>query len=386
VSGSTAHVRLLLIEDVAQVSQYIRNLLHAQDQVQLLDVLTDGRQALDQVAQVRPDVVMIDSLLQGRMSGLQVLERLRAAGLDLPVILITVPQRPMKIAPEMGIVKILSMPFTGFDFMTAVQAVKQEHLAQSPDATSKTFVVYGPKGGLGKTTLAFNLAVAMAQLPGMRVALVDGSLQFGDVRALLRVPDSAPSMLQLPTDRVAETDLEQVVWRDPSGIDILLAPPRVEMAEMVTVRDMEKTLSLLKRVYNVVVIDTPTSVNDMVLAYFDASDVIIEMVTADWTALRNTRLMAQTFEAIGYPMERVCYVLNRAGAPGSIDPRVVVEQIGRIPDFTLPSDGRLVVDANNQGVPFVLVEPRAPVSVDVMRIAVALTSRPVPTAGVAAAR
>ena len=73
--------------------------------------------------------------------------------------------------------------------------------------------------------------------------------------------------------------------------------------------------------------------------------------------------MAQTFEAIGYPMERVCYVLNRAGAPGSIDPRVVVEQIGRIPDFTLPSDGRLVVDANNQGVPFVLVEPRAPASV-----------------------
>ena len=67
VSGTSAHVRLLLIEDVAQVSQYIRNLLHAQDQVQLLDVLTDGRQALEQVAQVRPDVVMIDSLLQGKL-------------------------------------------------------------------------------------------------------------------------------------------------------------------------------------------------------------------------------------------------------------------------------------------------------------------------------
>ena len=119
--------------------------------------------------------------------------------------------------------------------MNAVQTVKQEHLARAPESTSRTFVVYGPKGGLGKTTLAFNLAVAMAQLPGLRVALVDGSLQFGDIRALLRVPDSAPSMLQLPTDRVSEADLEQVVWRDPSGIDILLAPPRIEMAEMVTV-------------------------------------------------------------------------------------------------------------------------------------------------------
>ncbi|MCY7417464.1 MAG: response regulator [Chloroflexi bacterium] len=386
MSGSAAHVRLLLVEDVAQVSQYIRNLLHAQDQVQLLDVLTDGRQALDQVAQLRPDVLMIDSLLQGKLSGLQLLERVRAAGVDLPVILITVPQRPVKVTPEMGIVRILSMPFSGYDFKTAVQSAKQEHLALSPDSTSRTFVVYGPKGGVGKTTLAFNLAVSMAQLPKLRVALVDGSLQFGDVRALLRVPDSAPSVLQLPTDRVSETDLEQVVWRDPSGIDILLAPPRVEMAEMVTVRDMEKTLSLLKRVYNVVIIDTPTVVNDMVLAYFDASDVIIHLVTADWTTVHNTRLMAQTFEAIGYPMERVCYVLNRAGAPGSIDPRVVVESLGRMPDFTLPSDGRLVVDANNQGVPFVLVEPNAPVSLDVARIAVALTSRPIPAASVAVGR
>ncbi len=286
----------------------------------------------------------------------------------------------------MGIVRILSMPFSGYDFMTSVQAVKQEHLALTPEATSRTFVVHAPKGGLGKTTIAFNLAVAMAQLPGLRVVLVDGSLQFGDVRALLRVPDSAPSMLQLPTDRVSETDLEQVVWRDPSGIDILLAPPRIEMAEMVTVRDMEKTLSLLKRVYNVVVIDTPTVVTDMVLAYFDASDVIIGLVTADWTTVRNSRLMAQTFDAIGYPMERVCYVLNRAGAPGGIEPRVVVEQLGRIPDFTLPSDGRLVVDANNQGVPFVLVEPRAQVSIDIVRIATALTSRPMPAASVAAVR
>src|SRR4051794_10748688 len=149
VSGSAAHVRLLLVEDVAQVSQYIRNLLHAQDQVQLLDVLTDGRQALDQVAQLRPDVLMIDSLLQGKLSGLQLLERARAAGVDLPVILITVPQRPVKVTPEMGIVRILSMPFSGYDFMTAVQSAKQEHLALSPDSTSRTFVVYGPKGGVG---------------------------------------------------------------------------------------------------------------------------------------------------------------------------------------------------------------------------------------------
>ena len=69
------------------------------------------------------------------------------------------------------------------------------------------------------------------------------------------MPVDAPSILDLPTDRIAESDLGDVLWRDPSGIDILLAPPRIEMAEMVTPRDLDKVLSLLRRVYDVVVID-----------------------------------------------------------------------------------------------------------------------------------
>jgi pilus assembly protein CpaE len=375
VAGTGAQIRLLLVEDVTQVAQYIRSLLNAQDQVKLLDVLTDGRTVLDQIRQLRPDVLMVDALLQGKVHGLQVAERVRQAGIDIPIIALTVPQKPIAVSPGMGIVKVLSMPFSGFDFMNTTVAAHHEYRAQTPDALSRTYAVYAPKGGLGKTTLAFNLAVAAAQ-GGFRVVLVDGAMQFGDVRALLRVPDAAPSILQLPTDRVSEADLSDVLWRDPSGIDILLAPPRVEMAEMVTVRDVEKTLSLLRRVYNLVIIDTPTTLNDLVLAFFDASDAIIHLVTSDWTTLRNTRLMTQTFDAIGYPPERIRYLLNRSDATGGIEPRVVIDQLGRPPDFKVVSDGRLVVDANNQGIPFVLAEPGAGISQDVTRIAMALTARP----------
>jgi pilus assembly protein CpaE len=236
--------------------------------------------------------------------------------------------------------------------------------------------IFAPKGGVGKTTLAFNLAVAIGQL-GRRTVLIDGSLQFGDLRALLKVPTEAPSLLDLPTDRIQESDLADVLWRDPSGIDILLAPPRVEMAEMVTVRDLEKTLSLLRRVYEVVIVDTPAVVNDINLCFLDGSETILEVVTYDSTTIHSTMVMADAFRMIGYPPTKVRYLVNRADSTGGLDPEVLSRALGRMPEYVVGSGGALVVRANNEGIPFVLADPSAQISQDVLRTATELMGRPV---------
>ena len=240
--------------------------------------------------------------------------------------------------------------------------------------------LFAPKGGVGKTTLAFNLAVAVGQ-QGSRTVLIDGSLQFGDMRALLKVPMEAPSLLDLPTDRIQESDLADVLWRDPSGIDILLAPPRVEMAEMVTVRDLEKTLSLLRRVYEVVIVDTPAVVNDINLCFLDASDTILEVVTYDSTTIHSTMVMADAFRMIGYAPTKVRYLVNRADSTGGFDPEVLSRALGRVPEHSVASGGALVVRTNNEGIPFVLADPSAQISQDVMRTATELVGRGAPVAG-----
>ena len=204
---------------------------------------------------------------------------------------------------------------------------------------------------------------------GQRTVLIDGSLQFGDLRALLKVPVDAPSILDLPTDRVAESDLQDVLWRDPSGIDILLAPPRVEMAEMVTTRDVDKVLSLLRRVYGAIVIDMSSVLNDINLAFLDLSDTIVEIVTYDSTTIHNTVAVADAFRMIGYPPSKVRYLVNRADSSGGIDPADLERAIGRVPEHRVVSDGILVVQSNNEGVPFVLANPAAQISQDVERVA-----------------
>ena len=366
--ASSDQTRLLLVEDVPQVAQYIRGLLNAQNSVKLLDVLSDGGKVLAQVQQLRPDVVLVDALLQGRIKGLPLAEQIAASGLGVPVIVLTVPQNPVEIDAAKGVHGVLAMPFSGFDLMNRIAHVRKEFATLSTSGSSRIYSVFAPKGGVGKTTIAFNLAVSLGQAD-QRTVLIDGSLQFGDLRSLLKVPVDAPSILDLPTDRVSESDLQDVLWRDPSGIDILLAPPRVEMAEMVTTRDVDKILSLLRRVYGAIVIDMSSALNDINLSFLDLSDTIVEIVTYDSTTIHNTIAVADAFRMIGYPASKVRYLVNRADSPGGIEPSDLERALGRVPEHRVVSDGMLVVQSNNEGVPFVLANPVAPISQDLQRVA-----------------
>ncbi len=361
-------VRLLVVEDVPQVGQYIRSLLNSQQQIKLLDVMSDGSKVAAQIAQLRPDVVIVDALLQGRVKGPALIGQLHAAQQGVPVIVLTVPQKPIEPDPANGVHAVLSMPFSGYDLISRIHAVMALFQEAQAAGNARLISVYAPKGGVGTTTIALNLAVAFGQA-GRRTALIDGSLQFGDLRALLRVPTNAPSIVDLPTDRIAETDLSDVLWRDPSGIDILLAPPRVEQHEMISVRDLDKILSLMRRVYDMIVIDTMVGLDERTLALLDASDTVIEIVTFDSTTIHNTLVMADTFRSLGYEPTKVRYLVNRADSAGGIGEQDLAGAIGRIPEHRVVSDGRLVVQSNNEGVPFVLAEPTAQISLNILDVA-----------------
>jgi pilus assembly protein CpaE len=369
--ASADQIRLLLVEDVPQVAQYVRGLLQAQSHIRLVDIVSDGTLVPDRITEHRPDIVLIDALLQGRLRGMQLVKQLHDGEVGVPVIVLTVPQNPVKPDPEKGIDQVLSMPFNGYDLMSSITSVHRAAVAAADRGPSKLVVVFAPKGGVGKTTLAFNLAVAASGL-GLKTALIDGAIQFGDLRGLLRAPRDAPSMLDLPTDRISETDLADVLWRGPANVDILLAPPRVEMAEMVLIRDIEKTISLMRRLYDLVIVDTGVGLDELTLALLDQADTILEIVTYDATTIRNTIAMAETFQKIGYPPSKVRYLVNRADSAAGIDPSDLRTALGREPEYRIRSEGPVVGPASNQGAPYVTAEPGANVSRDTIEVARAL--------------
>ena len=159
--ASSDQTRLLIVEDVPQVAQYIRGLLNAQAKVKLLDVLSDGAKALPYIQELRPDVVLVDALLQGRVKGPALVDQIRQAELGVPVIVLTVPQNPMDPDPEHGVHGVLAMPFSGFELINVINDVRKTFEASNAGGATRIISVFAPKGGVGKTTIAFNLAVAI---------------------------------------------------------------------------------------------------------------------------------------------------------------------------------------------------------------------------------
>ena len=361
-------LRVILVEDVPDVASHVRELLRDQSAIRIVDVIRDGRSAATQVRELRPDVVLVDMLLQGRVSATTVIERLRKTVSAVPIVAIAVAERALDDETRARVDGVVKMPFGTFDLVRAIRDAATAGAARNPTTTSRIVAVHAAKGGVGKTTIAYNLAVALATA-GLRTALVDGSLQYGDLRRQLRVGPEVPSICDLPTGNLRQSDLEATMHRDSSGVDILLAPPRLEMADLVSVRDIEEILIVARRAYQAIVIDTPSALNEATLAMLDLSDVILQVLTPEPAALDSTRAAVEAFTEIGYPAAKVRTVINRFDAEGGLSVAQLRRALGRDPDHLVVSDWQLVSTSNSEGVPFVTARPEAPISKNLYKLA-----------------
>ena len=362
--------RVLLIEDLPQVAQHLQSMLAREKEVELAGVQTTSEAALIQATTEKPDIVMIDALLQGKVTGFDVAKKIREASPGTRIVMVTVPQRPIDPKPEMGIDAVFVLPGGANELGQALGVGKTQKTSNGV-----VVAIYSPKGGTGKTTLAINLACVLRR-QGKAVALVDGVMQFGAVRHVLQVPPTTRSFVDLPPAGAMRGSLNEVLWEGPAGIHVLLAPARPEEADLVQASDLAQAMNFLAETHDYVIVDTPARLTEDTLAMLDAATLILIVVTYMTAAVANARAAIDTFEALGYKGQKpILLVVNQADTAsgmsrGGLEHALNLPVIGEI-----PTDWKTVSDSLNKQTPFVVSNPTSPISKAIENLAIGLVSQ-----------
>jgi pilus assembly protein CpaE len=246
--------------------------------------------------------------------------------------------------------------------------------AEEERAAGKVLTVFSAKGGCGKTFLACNLAVALAD-GGAEVALVDLELRFGDVAVTLRLQPAHTVQDAAGAPNLDGMALKSFLTRHRAGVWALVAPTEPTAADAVEASAVTTILRLLREAFGFVVVDTPAVLSDHVLAALDESDRIVMLASLDVPSVKNARLAMQTMELLHHPRSRLHLVVNRADAKVGLRLADVERVLGTTVDATVPSS-RSVPLSVNKGSPILVEEPRGAVAQAIRRMAAQLAGRP----------
>ena len=373
-------IRVLSLGNGPAQTQQIKQVCRTDDELQFVGAARTAQESL--ACRPQPDVVLISGQAGNEMS----LRLIEEVALFLPLVaVIVVVGREQVVFIQRALLAgargFLLQPFTDSELQDSIRRIyrleeeKHTRLAQGTalDEISRQgqiLAVFSPKGGVGRTTIASNLAVAL-QKAGRRVVLVDGSLQFGDVPVVLNIIDAHMTIVSL-VRRLEEMDTEllmETLVVHSSGVRVLLGPPRLEEADAIYPEAVARILTALQQHFDYVVIDTWPFLDDVTLSSLGMADQIILVTTPELPALREVRLFLELVERLEIPPSRLLLILNRGKSAFGIGSTDIEENIRYRIAINIPSDGPLVTRSLNRGVPLVISDPQSQVARSITQLA-----------------
>jgi len=377
-----ATIRVLIVDDIAETRENIKKLLQFEADIEVVGGARSGAEGIQLATETRPHIVLMDINMPD-MDGIAATEGVIEQVPFCHVVILSVQSEPdyMRRAMMAGAKDFIPKPPSGDELIKTIRflgerAKKDEERARvaftSPSVAvpgrhggtgrlqGKILSVYSAKGGVGCTTLATNLALGLhtGETP---VVMVDTNLQFGDVSVFLNL-QVKNSIVDLAS-RAEELDrdyVEEILIAHQTGMRVLAAPPRPEMADEVHADQVRRLLQFLKSHYAYVVVDTHSTMDDVTLAVLESSDLILAVATPDIPAIKDSRLLFDLLGVLEIPKDRVFFVMNKMDRRTGITPEAVAENLRRPVDGEIPADERAFTSSINKGVPLMLGDKSRP--------------------------
>lgn len=389
---NTGKIRVLIVDDISESRDNVAKLLRFESDIDVVGMVDSGEQAIELASQLEPNIVLMDVNMPG-MDGITATTRITSRLPNTAVIMMSVQNEPDFLRRSMmaGAREFLAKPFSLDELIESIRHVNQlaqqtrrvvtevqvVHTAPGQAKNRKATVIsaFSLKGGVGRTTVTANLAVAIRNLyPDKEVAIIDGNLLHGDQGVVLNsneqksIADIVRNFHNLDRDLVTD-----ILITHSSGVKLLAAPPDAQSGEQVTGEHMRQILQYLTVMFDYIIVDTRPSFDEVTLTLLDHSDKILLLLTLELTAIKGAKQYLELSDLLGYDSDRISLVINRstlqAGiAIDDVGASLKGEIIARLPDEPLP-----VIRSVNEGVPIVQSAPMSALSQEFNRLALSLT-------------
>lgn len=373
-------INVLIVDDIAETRENIKKLLQFEADIEVVGTAKTGREAVAAAKEKRPHVVLMDINMPD-------MDGITATGLivkDVPsaqIVILSVQNDTdyLRRAMMAGARDFLTKPPSGDELISTIRrmgVISQEQRSKESQVSApagpggeaggkqslegKVITVYSAKGGVGCTTIATNLAVALHS-EETKTAILDCNLQFGDLAVFLNLKPQH-SVIEI-FERAEDLDQEfiaSVAIPHSTGLKVFLAPTSPEQADVINAAQVKKALEVLRRQFAYVIVDTASALTETTLSIFDVSDRIMLVTTPDIPAIKDARIFFELVDALNYPSERVMFVLNRVDKRGGITAANIQDSIKHEVVAQIPIEERILASINS-GIPILISNRNLPI-------------------------
>jgi len=373
-------IRVLIVEPDADLAKEIVDTISLIEDISVVGEVRDPDMGTGAVEELAPDVIILSGEYE---ECYELAEQVSGQYLDKALIFMTRDEsrEVFRRAMQAGGRDVLILPLKPLELADAIyQAYDLETKRRRKTLSTvraaggaragQVWTVFSTKGGVGKTTITANLAIAMTQLKDVRVAVWDLDLHFGNLALMLNVTPRRPVHELVNEVRDLDIDLlESFMAAHGTGVRVLPSSFNPEFAEYVTGEHVEKILAILQQNYDYILVDSPSFFHGPIISAMDNADLILLVGMLDLATIYNLKSCTMVMESLNYSKSKLKLILNKANRQYGVRPRDLESTLNLSVFAEIPSDEKLALSAVNRGIPFTESNPEARISRSIQEIA-----------------
>lgn len=373
----TNQIPAVIIDTDSQSVEVLRLYLQELGYIQIIGEFNDVIEGYNTILETRPSVVIVDISHKTELA-IDIINKISQNHKTCKIIVTSANYSTDLIIKAMraGAREFLPKPLIKTDFFNSLNKFREQlNSGSSEKKNCRVITTFSNKGGIGKTAIATNLALELANMTKEKVALIDLNLQLGDITTFLDInPSFDISYVIQNLSRIDETFLLSTLekYKDTS-LYVLADPPYLEQAEEITAEQIATLFSVLKQAFSYIVVDTSAIFDGKTITALDQSDLILLITIVNLPAIRNCQRCLDLFERLGYEKEKTKIVLNRFMENEEIKVEDVEEVLDKKIYWKIPNNYFTIMSAINKGIPVGLVNPDSNISQSYRELAAMLS-------------